>query len=1007
MSCRDSRFSSAMVTFARDMTGLQDNQILSINHALMQEGAHTQATVESWNSAIDRAEEEYREGNLQITSGSRDPLSRLEAARSENPDAGRIYAAENLIRRATLAQDANTAYLVNTARDMGYSMGQIQTLFNTVFDEASQNSSLRADSDFLNSWNADPTNANLFQDRRTQYVYQQLENARIAAVESQPTEPIATSFYEYHNENSNVSNIQYDDVSGYTEISYRDGRPTERYCLPVDVSQELTSNSDPASYVANNLSGVSRYQYENEEQAREAGVVRRCATCGQFRSRSMHACPVAGSPEAIDADVRESVQRLMTNNSINTVVAPVVQTSGVNLVPTVTRHPTPDSSSILEVGYDVESCRLEVVMRSNPDRTYAYRMLPGEYDHFMEAESMGAYFARNIRGNEFYAYSNAEASANHQYRCASCGQFANSEHVCEVSTVEVAASIVPEVFSEDVEATLAEWDLELSSYIDDEDFIPEEFREPVQIPQPTIIPNARNTRYEQDGTYIRMQGVNRLRQEARNNERIAFSVFATNPDGTVVSGLGEIQYNGRGEGYTAIEEGSGLERERRLQCDCEVYRRNYHCTHIDGVNRSMQNLFNGVQSATPTQVENAVGNITDSLNSELSASLAASAQAEERFKKLSVSFVEEPEEFQTLYEEYRTKRQEYKEALEAGNTDVEYPVPYIRENAFGGLGTRESGRGLGIEIEFAFPREMSGAQMREAKQAIGEELYAAGLTRSEHQGGYGASHGWTRDHQERGWSYEDDGTTGGSDAYSGGEIVSPIMYDEPDTWTNLEKITNILKANGAVVSKGSGLHVHASIGDYDHRIENHNRLISAFAENEDLIYRLSSNPERGKHRGTGYCSPNNIPSTPYGEVDSMRRRNVGHHIALNMQSVSGRSSDHVEFRTFDSSLNPAVIQAQMGLALYLSEGATREGTASLNPGENRAALGYRVNANPERSNLSGAAWNESTLSVRKFLDTFVPGTGGDDKDNPRVKQIVSLFAMTRWQRRSGRLPSAF
>lgn len=990
MSCRDSRLSSAMVTFVRDMTGLEDNQILSMNHALMQEGNQYPNNGELWNETIDRIQEEYRNGQLQITGHSRDPLSRLEAARLENPDGRRIYAAENLMRRATLAQEAHTEYLVNAARDMGYSMNQIQTMFNTVFAEATRDSSLHADAEFTRRWNEDPTNTNLFQDRRTQYVYQQIENERRAIVEAQPSESVIRETYTYNNPFLDISEIRYDDVSGYTEVQSRDGIVTERYCLPVDVARQLTSSSDPAQYIMNNVATFSLYRYANEQEAREAGITRRCATCGQYRNSFSHNCPVPGSPQAIEAEVRQTVARAVAPTASQAVTA-APSASPSTLVPVVTRVATPDSTAIAEIGYDPAASRLEVVMRSNPDNVYSYRMPSDEYAILMESDSIGAYFARNIRGNPSYAYADSEHAENMRYRCTACGQFCNSSHVCSVTAIVPDDGLDPEVAS-----MIGEWDTELSSYLDDETFIPPEF---AQTAEPFLVSQGRNQRYDINNTYIRMAGLNRLRQLARNQTNIAFPVFASNVamDATV-SGLAEITYNGRGQGYS-ISTVSGLDIDRRLRCTCVAYQTTRECQHVQDVQSNIADLFNNVQAATPAEATTATSNVTSTMDRALAASLEASRQAEERFKKVSVSFSENPEEFQTLYEEYRQKKQAYAAALAAGQTDAEYPVPYMRENAFGGLGTRESGRGLGIEIEFAFPRDMGYEEMREARQAIGEELYAEGLTRTEHQGGYGASHGWTRDHHERGWSYEDDGTTGGSDAYSGGEIVSPIMYDEPETWTNLEKITKVLKKHGAVVSKGSGLHVHASIGDYDHRIDNHNRLISAFAENEDLIYRLSSNPERGRHRGTGYCSPNDIPSSPYAEVDRMRRRNVGHHIALNMQSVAGRGSDHVEFRTFDSSLNPAVIQAQMGLALYMSEGALRDGTADVNPGQNRNRLGARIDANPERQNLSGDAWNESTAGVRKFIDTFVPGSDGDEKENPRVQQIVSLFAMTRWQRK--------
>ena len=60
--------------------------------------------------------------------------------------------------------------------------------------------------------------------------------------------------------------------------------------------------------------------------------------------------------------------------------------------------------------------------------------------------------------------------------------------------------------------------------------------------------------------------------------------------------------------------------------------------------------------------------------------------------------------------------------------------------------------------------------------------------------------------------------------------------------------------------------MHVGVADYDHTVENHARLLSAFKEHEDTLYRLAQNPERRAHRGTQWCSPNMAPSGPYANT---------------------------------------------------------------------------------------------------------------------------------------------
>ena len=859
MSCRNSRYSSAMITFARGLTGLEDNQVLALSHALMQEGHQMVSSEGTWNAAIDSAITRYNNGEYTLAARSRDPIARLEAARAETPEGPRQYAGQRLIPRALRAVEAQEAYLTDYARDSGSTYEQAQRAFQGAFNDATDDASLRVSADFQRQWDANPDNASLFVDRRSLYAYSILEDHR----------------------------------------------------------NTVLANS-----------------------------------------------PSAGNP----------IRRFAVN-----------------------------SSAIAEVGYDEATGRAEIVLNSNPDRAYNYQLTQSEWADFVSADSMGAFYARNIRHNAGMQYTDSREENNVSggpRQCATCGQFrAVGFHACPVpgspaSRQEDLGNALLAIAAQQ-QATAA-LNGTLPPLDEDEDILEVEISAPESQSDIYILPRIRSTRYASEEGLIAMPSYSHIRSQLRDRDAVQFAVLANFEDNQyTVSGYMIARRNpttGRYEAE-ALTEDIG----RRLQCYCEDYRTNYQCAHTRGTVAQAQTVLDNLNTSRRSRaaaVTNAATAAQATVTASHDASLDATQAALARFTPIETSLVENPEEFQSLYEEFRNKRSAY-----TSGESSEYPVPYYTQNAFGGLGTRESGRGVGIEIEYSFPSDYTYSEVQDANYQIGQELYQLGLTRSEHQGGYGASHGWVRDTHERGWSFESDGTTGGRDAQAGGEIVSPVMYDEPETWENLAKITEVIKRHGAVPSQGAGMHVHVSSGDYNHRLENHNRLLNALASNEDLIYRLSSNPERGRHRGTSYCSPNNVPSSAYTDVGSIRRQQSGHYIGINFQSVNGRNGDHVEIRTFDSTLEPGVMQAQMAAALFMTEGALRPNTASTIPDEGRTRLGHRLNANPTRGALTGAAWTESTLSMRSFIDKFVPGNGQANNENPQVRQLVSLFAMTKWQGR--------
>lgn len=650
--------------------------------------------------------------------------------------------------------------------------------------------------------------------------------------------------------------------------------------------------------------------------------------------------------------------------------------------PAVTRRAVGYGSWIAEIGYDPINGRLEMVPSRDSDRVYAYRMSPEEYEEILGgSNNLGSNFSRLVRNNPAFQYETAEESelAAFHRRCATCGQFAGiAYHYCPATG---SVERMNQDIRNDMNAVLAS-------------------AGQATLPGPvgTLLTSRSVTRvtspYNGEAVNLRIPSPTQMTSGARASETstVRANVLATIGNETL-QGQVSVLYEGRGRGYmvspVSLVGDSGSD---NLRCSCSNYQNRGTCLHINAVTDNILTLIQGQNRFTPAQVASAATRARTNISVSYDASMTAKEKAEARWTPVSQSYEANPELFQKFYDEAKAAKDAFI-ASQASGEPITYPVPYIKENAFGGIGQR-GGRGFGTELEFDFPDSMSNVQQQNARRAIGAALYAEGLTSSQTQNHHGSQRNSYATEHARGWTFESDVTV------SGGEIISPIMYDEPETWANLEKVCNIVKEHGGIATVMAGSHVHVGAGDYNHTVSNHNHLLKTYSENEDLLFRLSTSPERGKHRGTSYCTPNTVSSSPYSSLDRVRRDHSSHFKAVSFQSVEGTRQDHIEFRTFDATLTPSVIQAQIGLSLYLTEGALRDSSSISSLTEKHLPIGTMLRRAPSHSKLSGDAWNDSTKSVRSFIDRFVPGASdGNEAGNIRAKQIISLFAMTKWQKR--------
>ena len=465
--------------------------------------------------------------------------------------------------------------------------------------------------------------------------------------------------------------------------------------------------------------------------------------------------------------------------------------------------------------------------------------------------------------------------------------------------------------------------------------------------------------YRGELTEVEMHHVTGARQATDEHGAFTTPVTVHLNDGVEVEGTVELtpgtrwrrqQYNVNGDG--------------RLSCSCGEDPCEHRGQAVEAVRSLMEarRIRSGVADWEQTQVR---------AGGPLAEAYRASVQArsfDRRPEPDGPAWSTTVDSFQEAYTEARARKA-------AG----EAPVPFVTENATGGLGARDGGRPFGVEIEF----DLQGVPDRaEALRAIGRDLHAAGITPHAHQTNYHSGRAGFNQ-----WRFERDSTVDG-------EIVSPILYDEPESWNKIAKVCKIVARHGGKATSRTGGHVHVGVGDYDHTVENHNNLLGMFRENEDTLYRLAQNPARQAHRGTSWCSPNRIPTQGYNDVSVVQRTHGNHSVGLNFQSVSGRQTDHVEFRMWDGSLDPGTIQTQVKLSLGMTEAAFRTPSGTQH-GAEPIGTHRRANSHLQRGQrLSGEAWEADTKGFRGLMDRLF--TRDADK-----RQAAALFGATKWQR-SGR-----
>lgn len=278
-------------------------------------------------------------------------------------------------------------------------------------------------------------------------------------------------------------------------------------------------------------------------------------------------------------------------------------------------------------------------------------------------------------------------------------------------------------------------------------------------------------------------------------------------------------------------------------------------------------------------------------------------------------------------------------------------------------------RKFGVEIEFGGDRQAAINAIREA-----------GLSSATRQHGY-------QGHSQTEWVVKQDGSVSG-----GGELVGPPLdFDNPEHREQVTTAVNALRAAGCTTDSQAGIHVH--IDTTGLTVEHIAAVARVYTKFEDVLYRVASSGWRSVRSGAWtYAKPltqtqvtalakckteSALLRAYYGSDEHSARARAAYHgdgaryYGLNLHSWFYRKT--IEFRIFNSSLNPERIQGYIAICVALVEDARRGNRRSINKA-------YRLG-----DMAAGSAREEAAL--HRFLQVLRYEAGMSAEDMKRVRRI--------------------
>ncbi len=389
-------------------------------------------------------------------------------------------------------------------------------------------------------------------------------------------------------------------------------------------------------------------------------------------------------------------------------------------------------------------------------------------------------------------------------------------------------------------------------------------------------------------------------------------------------------------------------------CTCMHHTmREERCRHMDAVDMAMGQVIDGQSLGNDI---NAIENLVES-------------DTIEEINRNEIMVDQEDDEFF-----YLDNEDEFERKLRDGVN-----VPYEYENVLNGSDVT-----FGIELEFV------GGDA----DAIARDLYREGICAFDHRVSYHARS------VEGKWKLERDGSV--SNGSHGGELVSPVLKDTPETWENIEKICKIAKRHGARIDDRCGGHVHIGMEPLDTARQRWRRFFNVMSGYEECIYRAAGGDEGRIRSGHRHYAESFQHRADYGSSRRIRLESIddvrdlaedvsqrNRYYALNLKNVAEMGKpDTVEFRYFNGSLNAKQIQANVKLSAGVMMAARKCRTKNID------SIGYEVSdAFKRRGKLVKNPNNTASRSNKKiaeFLDVIC--TRKRDKD-----ALLNVFAKNTWR----------
>lgn len=974
--------SRALRALAAHASGLTPTQVTSLFNRLKEVGANEPApTRQRFEQWLNRQTVLLNNSDLDGRSGAAARRA-LMMAREENlPDGRTFYALRRLIAESRQASRNLRREITEVGRRAGMNRNEARAFFQSHYENPPAEYQGMGEHLQVAGVPRDAATVAAYEALRRAADVHESNGARIELTRRIQREPVSV--------NSPLTEIGYDPEDGRLEVvmqaeedsaaGYPERAVYAYRNVPPETWERLRASQRPLRTLNAHVRNNSDYLYENQAQAEDDAHRRRCSTCGRFRAMS-HTCatsqandsapePAAqtstqqetASPEGVDVTVPDWRRRLARAWAQE----PEERTeTDMTSRPLTSARLNSNTHRLITASHDVLSqIRLESVSADYAVRAAVNR---GE---LVRANVVYTSGTRTVNAEvETWRTEEGWHARVRERRC-NCAQYERNGHCSHVDHIDrepgviIRAAADPEQWEEELRVARAR--------TDDTRIV-------------TLSSGA--NRAMNSSRFLGVEGIPEdVTGVSHRNDDIIEAPRATDLRAAMNFGSVrcELSWRRRGGFYTGIGaftvsgnvtmrrgmDGGVEVTERNLRCTCPQYRQNYHCVHVDYVGNQASRLAAYGNNTAPA----VIGQVHTIAERERQAD-AANVERRERMRALFEAVPEEERyanNFAALQVDMGTARGRFRE-------NPETAVPFMTENATGGICSPDGGRAFGVEIEFDFPPALSYAERAEALHEIGQDLYAAGLTHSSRQNEYhhAAATGYEA------WSFEEDCTVDG-------EIVSPIMYDTPEHWEQLRQVCDIVKRHGGIASERTGSHVHVSTGSYGRSVDRHAELSRMTSQYEDILYRVSTNPFRGQHRPSEWCAPYEVTDR-YIE----RARNSGvvadyfgssHAYGINYAAsgTGNPSRDNVEFRQWDGTLNPGIIQAQVKVSAAMVDAAERNVEVhGLSPAD-REPFGINAN-NGTRDDQQG------TARFRDMLDTLFYRR--EDK-----QQIASLFAITSWQ----------